>query len=149
VHLHNIVPYRVRPHLLFGYATVWNTIFLLVTVPLSLFLQCDAVSFTLRPSSYVDIVVTCGYTLFMEVAVRTAKAKLAELIAAAERGERVVITRHGTPTVELVKVAPRKGFDFERLAAKRKELGWPEKGEPWPAEFDDPAFSRRVLGLED
>jgi prevent-host-death family protein len=85
----------------------------------------------------------------MEVGIRTAKAKLAELIAAAERGEKVVITRHGKPTVELVKVAPRRMIDFDRIAAKRIALGLPEKGESWPAEFDDPAFSRRVLGLDD
>jgi prevent-host-death family protein len=85
----------------------------------------------------------------MEVTVRTAKAKLAELIAAAERGEKVVITRHGKPTVELIKAQPRKGFDFAALAAKRKALGWPEKLPPWPEEFDDPAFSRRILGLDD
>ncbi|MGH6950352.1 MAG: FitA-like ribbon-helix-helix domain-containing protein [Vitreimonas sp.] len=40
------------------------------------------------------------------------------------------------------------GIDFERLAKRQKELGiedWPE----WTEEIDDPAFSRRVLGLED
>ena len=33
----------------------------------------------------------------MELAVREAKARLLELVAAAEKGERVVITRHGMP----------------------------------------------------
>jgi prevent-host-death family protein len=85
----------------------------------------------------------------MEVAVRTAKAKLAELIAAAERGEKVVITRHGKPTVELVKAQPRQGFDFALLEASKAAAGWSEKLPPWPEEFDDPAFSRQVLGLDD
>ena len=31
----------------------------------------------------------------MELAVREAKARLSELIAAAQKGERVVITKHG------------------------------------------------------
>ena len=39
----------------------------------------------------------------MELAVREAKARLSEIIAAAEKGERVVITRHGVPAVELVR----------------------------------------------
>ena len=34
----------------------------------------------------------------MELAVREAKARLSEIIAAAEKGERVVITRHGVPS---------------------------------------------------
>ena len=33
----------------------------------------------------------------MELALREAKARLSELIAAARNGERVVITRHGRP----------------------------------------------------
>ena len=45
----------------------------------------------------------------MELAVREAKARLSELIAAAEKGERVVITRHGVPAVELVRLPPPRG----------------------------------------
>ena len=37
----------------------------------------------------------------MELALREAQARLAELVAAALDGERVVITKHGEPVVEL------------------------------------------------
>ena len=84
----------------------------------------------------------------MELAVREAKARLSELIAAAQKGERVVITKRGVPAVELVRCRPRGAIDFEKLEKTRRELGIEGDGERWPEEFDDPAFSRRVLGLE-
>ena len=37
----------------------------------------------------------------MEFTLRQAKARLSELVAAAEKGERVIITKHGEPAVEL------------------------------------------------
>jgi len=37
----------------------------------------------------------------MEFALREAKARLSELVAAARDGERVIITKHGRPAVEL------------------------------------------------
>lgn len=37
----------------------------------------------------------------MTVGIAEAKSRLTELIRAAERGERVVITRHGKPVVQL------------------------------------------------
>ena len=43
---------------------------------------------------------------------------------------------------------PRLGFDFEKFEETLRELGIEGDGERWPEEFDDPAFSRRVLGLE-
>ena len=84
----------------------------------------------------------------MELAVREAKARLSELIAAAQKGERVVITKHGVPAVELVRCRRRGAIDFEKLQETLRELGIEGDGERWPEEFDDPAFSRRVLGLE-
>ena len=39
----------------------------------------------------------------MEFAIREAKARLSELVAAARKGERVVITKHGQSAVELVR----------------------------------------------
>lgn len=42
----------------------------------------------------------------------------------------------------------RGGIDFDKLEATRRRLGLPDDIEEWPTEFDDPAFSRRVLGLE-
>ena len=82
------------------------------------------------------------------MALREAKARLSELVAAACNGERVVITRHGRPVVELVRCERRGGIDFDKLNAARHRLGLEGDGERWPTEFDDPAFSRRVLGLD-
>ena len=84
----------------------------------------------------------------MEMALREAKARLSELVAAACNGERVIITRNGHPAVELVRCERRGGIDFDRLDAARRRLGLKADGEQWPQEFHDPAFSRRVLGLD-
>ncbi|MDE0717473.1 MAG: type II toxin-antitoxin system prevent-host-death family antitoxin [Rhodospirillaceae bacterium] len=79
-----------------------------------------------------------------------AKARLSELVAAARRGERVVITKYGEPAVELVACPRRRGgIDFDKLEATRRRLGIVGDGERWPEEFNDPAFSRQVLGLDD
>ena len=92
----------------------------------------------------------------MQVAISAAKPRLSELVAAAQRGERVVITRYGEPVVELVACPKRKrrgGIDFERLEATCKRLGIeqdpPEVAERMIAAFHDPALSREVLGLDD
>ena len=85
----------------------------------------------------------------MEIGLRDAKARLSELVAAARNGERVVITKHGHPAVELVRCDRRGGIDFEKLEEDRRRLGIEGDGEGWPEEFNDPAFSRRVLGLDD
>ena len=39
-------------------------------------------------------------------------------------------------------------IDFDKLEAARKRLGIEGDRQRWPSEFDDPAFSRRVLGLD-
>lgn len=83
----------------------------------------------------------------MELAIREAKARLSELVAAARMGERVVITRHGQPAAELVRCDRRGGLDFDRLEAARRRLGVQGDGDGWPEDFNDPALSRRVLGL--
>ncbi len=85
----------------------------------------------------------------MEVSIREAKTRLCELVAAARRGERVIITRNGRPTAELVRCHRRGGIDFDRLEAARRRLGIEGDGDGWPAEFNDPAFSRKVLGLDE
>lgn len=41
------------------------------------------------------------------------------------------------------------GIDFERLERHKRALGIAEDGPEWTEEMDDPALSRRVLGLED
>ena len=85
----------------------------------------------------------------MEFPIREAKARLSELVAAARKGERVIITRHGEPTAELVRCDRHGGIDFNKLEAARRRLGIEGDGEGWPEEFNDPAFSRKVLGLEE
>ena len=85
----------------------------------------------------------------MEISVREAKARLSELIAAARIGERVIITNHGRPAAELVSCDRRGGIDFGKLEAARRRHGIQGDGEGWPEEFNDPAFSRRVLGLDE
>ena len=84
----------------------------------------------------------------MELAIREAKARLSELVAAARKGERVIITRHGLPAVELVRCDRRGGIDFDKLEASRHRLGIRGDGDGWPEELNDPALSRRVLGLD-
>lgn len=85
----------------------------------------------------------------MELALREAKARLSELVAAASNGERAIITKHGRPVVELVPCTHRpEGIDFEKLEETRRELGITGDGEGWPEQYNDPAFSRQVLGLD-
>ena len=90
----------------------------------------------------------------MELALHEAETRLAELVTAAEHGERVVITRDGEPTVQLVRCerTQRHGLDWDRLNEIRRELGIedasPEEVAAWKADFEDAAFSRRVLGLD-
>ena len=87
----------------------------------------------------------------MEMSVREIKAKLSEAIAAAERGESTTITKHGKVVAELN--PPRKAkkkLNFAAADAYLKSINFnPDKLDLWPPEFDDPAFSRKVLGLED
>lgn len=85
----------------------------------------------------------------MELSIREAKARFTEAAAAAARGERVVVTKHGRPFVELVPAQAASGIDFEKAAVVRRELGLDGLGVAVPPGFDDPAFSRRVLDLQD
>lgn len=84
----------------------------------------------------------------MELSIREAKARFAEAAAAAARGERVVVTKHGRPFVELVSARIDAGMNFEKAALVRHELGLDGIKLTLPPNFDDPAFSRKVLGLE-
>jgi len=85
----------------------------------------------------------------MELPIRDAKARLSELVTAARRGERVIITKHGQPTAELVRCDRRGGIDFDKLEAFRRRRGIEGDGDGWPEVFNDPAFSRSVLGLDE
>ena len=85
----------------------------------------------------------------MELSIREAKARFAEAAIAASRGERVVITKHGRPFVELIPVQTKSGMDFEKAAIIRRDLGLDSLNVELQPGFDDPAFSRKVLGLPD
>ena len=85
----------------------------------------------------------------MELSIRDAKARFAEAATAAARGERVVVTKHGRPFIELVPAQRASGMDFEKAALVRRELGLDGLDVTIPPDFDDPAFSRQVLGLPD
>ena len=86
----------------------------------------------------------------MELTLQEAGARLKDLVAAAQNGERVVITSNGGPAVELVRCNEKRGsIDFEKLETDRRRLGTKGDEERWPKEFDDPTFSRQVLGLEE
>jgi len=84
----------------------------------------------------------------MELSIRDAKAHFAEAAAAAARGERVVVTKHGQPFIEMVP-ARKRGLNFEAGDKLRKELGLENLKIEIPDYFDDPAYSRKVLGLDD
>jgi len=97
----------------------------------------------------------------MEMSVRQARALFAAALAAAERGERVTITKNGRAIAELGPLQPpvappvsaKKAWDWAELDCIQEELGIPTPDPPlddhWRKAFDDPAFSREVLGLED
>lgn len=85
----------------------------------------------------------------MELSIREAKARFTEAAAAAARGERVVVTKHGRPFVELVPAQRASGMDFEKAAIVRRELGLDGLDIRLPPDFDDSAFSNQVLGFSD
>ena len=93
----------------------------------------------------------------MEIAISAAKPRLSELIAAAQRGEPVVIAKRGEPAVELVACPKQRkrrgGIDFGKLEADCKRLGIeqdpPEVAKEMIEMFHNLALSRKVLGLTD
>jgi len=84
----------------------------------------------------------------MELSVLEAKTRFAEAADAAARGERVVITKDGRPFVEMVPAQGAAGMDFAKAALVRQALGIDGLHVALPTDFDDPEFSRHVLGLE-
>ncbi len=85
----------------------------------------------------------------MELSIREAKTRFAEAAAAAARGERVVVTKHGRPFVELVSALRVSGMDFAKAAIVRRALGLDGLTVRLPPNFDDTAFSRQVIGLDE
>lgn len=56
----------------------------------------------------------------IHVNIGEAKTRLSQLIAAALRGEEIVLDRNGEPQVQLVPVASASQSERERVAAKRR-----------------------------
>lgn len=89
----------------------------------------------------------------MEMSVREARAGFAAAIAAAERGERVTITKNGKPVAELRPPAaaePKKPWDWDELDRLQAELGIPtpsrETGDYWEKHFDSPELAKEIWG---
>lgn len=57
-----------------------------------------------------------------EIGAFEAKTHLSELLAAAEAGELVLITRRGTPVARLVPAGSDRGAVLDRLAALRSRI---------------------------
>ena len=71
----------------------------------------------------------------MELTFPEAKARLSEIIAAAENGERVVITKHGEPAVEIIPLPRSGGIDSDKLSVACWRLAIEESQEQWPGRF--------------
>jgi prevent-host-death family protein len=92
----------------------------------------------------------------MEMSVREARAQFAHALAAVERGERVTVTKHGKPIAEIGPPSPKKkgGIDWDHLEKVRREMGFDRKfahlklDEEWRKDFDDPAWTRELFGLD-
>lgn len=92
----------------------------------------------------------------MEMSVREARAQFAHALAAAERGERVTITKNGKAVAELgpPKAEPERKnpFDWDRMMEIRREMGFdklppdPRSAEEWLEDFNDPAIMREAFG---
>lgn len=89
----------------------------------------------------------------MEMSVREARAQFATALSAAERGERVTITKNGKAIAQLGPPEEKKGgLDWGRLARIRAEMGLDKieldrpLDDQWLAEFNDPAWSRELFG---
>ncbi|MEQ8433529.1 MAG: hypothetical protein RIA71_04755 [Oceanicaulis sp.] len=68
---------------------------------------------------------------------------------AREEGKSVeALAREALEKLAASPAAPTEGL-FESLDRRRRELGVETIGTDWEEEFDDPAFSRKVLGLDD
>ena len=69
---------------------------------------------------------------------------------AADRGISVeALAREALETLAAEPASRRIEDTFSRLDRRRRELGLETVGADWQDEFDDPAFSRSVLGLAD
>jgi antitoxin (DNA-binding transcriptional repressor) of toxin-antitoxin stability system len=90
----------------------------------------------------------------MELSVREARAQFAFALEAAQRGERVTITKNGKAVAELGPPGPARVNPLtpERVEEVRRELGLDKlppdtrTNEEWFADFNDPIYTRMMLG---
>ena len=85
----------------------------------------------------------------MEMSVREARAGFAAAISAAERGERVTITKNGKPVAELgppTASAPKKKWDWDELDRLQEELGIPTPNPGLEKWFDSPELNKAIWG---
>jgi prevent-host-death family protein len=85
----------------------------------------------------------------MELSIDAPKAHFEEIAAAAASGERVVVTMHGRPFIELVSAQKPGGMDFDKAVTVREALGLDGLKVNFLGDFDDPAFSRDVLSISE
>lgn len=93
----------------------------------------------------------------MEMSVREARAQFAFALEAAQRGERVTITKNGKAVAEIgpPAVARRNPLTREKLEVVRRDLGIdrippdPRSNEEWLADFNDPAYTALMLGEDE
>lgn len=85
----------------------------------------------------------------MKMSVREARAQFATALAAVENGESVTITKNGKAVAELGPPKVKKGgLDWDKLRAASEAMGWENATVVFDPEFDDPAISRQLLGLD-
>lgn len=73
------------------------------------------------------------------VSIKDAKNRFTELARAVEKGETVVVTRHGKPVLDLVPHKERKGgINFEGIEAYKKKHGIDKFFSYIADDFDDP-----------
>lgn len=91
----------------------------------------------------------------IHVNIGEAKTRLSELVAAAVRGEDVVLSKAGAPQVRLVAVADASAEERKRIAAKRRAAiglwakafeGWDTDVPPSMTDEDIDARWRRKFG---
>ena len=85
----------------------------------------------------------------MKMSVREARAQFATALDAVEKGERVTITKNGKVVAELGPPTVKKGgLDWDKLETVRRKFGWENATVEFDPSFDDPAVSRKLLGLD-
>lgn len=74
----------------------------------------------------------------IHVSIKEAKDRFSELVRSTERGERVIITRHGEEVAELCPPQRTGGLDFAAARKWRQERGIERFFGEMSPDFDDP-----------